>query len=228
LVLDACVASIDFDSILATPDYIKSSAAQSLLNTLPFPPIEVTPHLLEEFADSDSPRGILAVAKLVRGGMESVSWSSDSVVVYADGIQDPGNLGALARVAEATGVSSLVLAPTTVNPNHPRALRASTGSLLRLPVATQVYPHDLMASVPGQLKTDTVGLLPAGGESLYDAKLEPPLVLTLGSEGSGLSASTQDIVSMRISVPMRQPVESLNVVVSAAVVLYELHRRRMS
>ena len=226
LIREAASASVHFDSILATPEFMRSAAAEEVLTCLPFSPIEVASNLLEEFADSDSPRGIVGVARLQRGGIEALVWSADSIFIFVDGIQDPGNLGALARVAEATGVSGLILAPGTVHPNHPRALRASAGSLLRLPVVMGVNPNDLGASLPESLTAQWVGLIPRGGELLQTTALKPPLVLALGSEGLGLSTATQDLISTEISVPMQAPVESLNVAVTAAVVLYELLRRR--
>lgn len=225
LVGEAASASVPLESILATPEFMRSPAAAELIDLLPFSPILVAGNLLDEIADSDSPRGIVGVALLERGGVEVLEWSSDSIVIFVDGIQDPGNLGALARVAEATGVAGLALAPNTVHPNHPRALRGSAGSLLRIPVASPVSPSDLAASVPTGLTALWVGLVPHGGESLRATTLEPPLILALGSEGSGLSADTREHISIQISIPMQAPVESLNVAVSAAVVLYELSQR---
>ena len=97
--------------------------------------------LLVELADADSPPGVAAVVHLPRGGPDTLPRRRGALWVFVDGLQDPGNLGALARVAEAAGAAGLALAPGTVHPNHPRALRGSAGSLLRLPVAVGVSPH---------------------------------------------------------------------------------------
>src|SRR3978361_2217289 len=96
--------------------------------------------------------------------------------LYRDGLQDPGNLGALARVAEAAGAAGLALSPGCVHPNHPRALRASAGSLPPLPVGGNVSPEDfsshLVAAVPRW-----AALVPRDGEDLYRADLAGTLVL---------------------------------------------------
>ncbi len=111
-------------------------------------PLEVAAAVLDGLADSDSPRGLLALARLPRAGCSSrCPAGGDTVVLYLDGVQDPGNVGALARVAEAFGAEALALAPGCAHPNHPRALRASAGSLLRLPVAVEAT----VAGVDGRL-----------------------------------------------------------------------------
>jgi TrmH family RNA methyltransferase len=150
-----------------------------------------------------------------------------SVYLYLDGLQDPGNLGALARVAEAVGVAGLALAPGTVHPNHPRALRGSAGSLLRLPVAVNVPPEALARHLAA-LAPRWAALVPRGGTDLYAAPLSGTLVLALGAEGPGLSPAAAALADLRLTIPLAPPVESLNAVVAAALVLFELRRQSRS
>lgn len=174
--------------------------------------------------DADSPRGALAVAHLPRGGTSTLPAEARRFV-YVAGLQDPGNLGALARVAEAAGAGGLALAPGTVHPNHPRALRASAGSLLRLPVAVGLQREELDAHLRQEGPVSWIALSAHGGTNLYEASFSERLVLMLGAEGPGLGAEDEEAADQRITIPLAPPVESLNATVAAAVVLFELRRR---
>ncbi len=182
--------------------------------------------VLESVADADSPRGLLAVAQLPRGGVTALPLAADGVYVFADGLQEPGNLGALARVAEAAGATGLALAEGSAHPNHPRALRASAGSLLRLPVARETSLREIEEHLEG-LSPVCLALSPRGGEDVYEAELPGgAVVLAVGAEGQGLSHESLARAHRRLSLPMRPAVESLNSTVAAALALYEIARRR--
>jgi TrmH family RNA methyltransferase len=146
------------------------------------------------------------------------------VYVYAEALQDPGNLGALARVMEAAGAHGLALGPGSAQPNHPRALRGSAGSLLRLPTAVGVLPDALAARLE-PCAPRWVALVPRDGDPLFTAELTGTLVLLVGAEGPGLAPELIARAARRITVPIAPPVESLNATVAAAIVLFELRRR---
>lgn len=222
---EALAGGLTLGEVLATPQYLESPAGQALMRRVSFPPLEVDAAVLASLADADSPQGVLATVELPRLPTEDLPLIAGAVYVYADALQDPGNLGALARVAEATGAAALALAPGSVHPNHPRALRASAGSLLRMPTAREVTPEALARRLRA-LDARWVCLVPAGGESLYEADLSGTLVLALGAEGPGVSQGVLERAERRITIPLRPPVESLNVTVAAAVTLFEVLRRR--
>jgi TrmH family RNA methyltransferase len=234
LVGDALAAGIELESVLATPAWLATPEGLALARALagkPPEPLEVAPELLDELADSDSPRGVLAVARLPRSGADLLPVRAGAVYLYLDGLQDPGNLGALARVAEAAGAAGLALSPGTVHPNHPRALRASAGSLLRLAVAVDAdaaqVDHRLASARPVWM-----ALVPRGGVDLWDNLWQTPLdgtlVLALGAEGPGLSSALRDRSDLLLTIPIEPPVESLNATVAAALVLFEVRRRRVT
>ncbi len=225
LIADAIDTGCELQSLLATPEFLASAAGRKLQIRLPFRPLEIDPGLLAEVTDSDSPRGIVAIAHLPRGVPDDLSLVKNGIFVYSEGLQDPGNLGALARVSEASGAAALCLSPGSVYPNHPRALRASAGSLLRLPVALSCTPATLSARL-ANLSPQWVALSSHGGHDLFEAPLDGSLVLALGTEGRGLSAEARDHADLSVTIPLRSPVESLNAAVAAAVVLFEIGRRR--
>ncbi len=164
------------------------------------------------------------MALLPRSGVASLPVATDRPYLYLDGLQDPGNLGALARVAEAAGAAGLALSPGCVHPNHPRALRASAGSLLRLPVAVGVEPEALDAHLAAA-HPRWAALVPRDGEDLYRAPLAGTLILAVGAEGPGLSPALLARAGLRLTIPMAAAVESLNATVAAALVLFEVRRR---
>lgn len=225
LVAEALAAGISLEEVLAEPGFLAGEEGSRIASALPRPPLEVQARLLHQLADADSPRGLLAVALLPRRGVSSLPVVEDGIYLFCDGLQDPGNLGALARVAEASGAAGLALGPGSAHPNHPRALRASAGSLLRLPVAVEVQPEALGRHL-AHLEPRWVALVPGRGTALWQADLAGGLILALGAEGPGLSSALEARAELTVTIPLEPPVESLNVAVAAALVLFELRRRR--
>ncbi len=233
LVAEALTAGIALEEVLIAPGFLAGRPEDEELGralaALAEPPLEVAAELLDELGDADSPRGLLAVARLPRGGVEALPQRPDGVYVFLERLQDPGNLGAVARAAEAAGAAGLALSPESAHPNHPRALRGSAGSLLRLPVAVGVEPDALdrhLAAGPAGLRPRWAALVPRGGETLWKVPLDGALVLAVGSEGQGLSEEILRRADLGITIPLAAPVESLNAAVAAALVLFEVRRRR--
>ena len=144
---------------------------------------------------------------------------------FLDGLQDPGNLGAVARVGGSLRRRARSpSAPGCVHPNHPRALRASAGSLLRLAVAVDAAA----AAVDDRLgagRSLWAALAAHGGGAPGSGGGRRPLVLALGAEGPGLSSAVEGRCAVRWTIPLAGRVESLNVAVAAAVALFALSRR---
>lgn len=166
------------------------------------------------------PLPALELPELLRGGR------GQRRILMLDGVEDPQNLGAIARVAEASGVLGLVLGRHHTAPLSPAASRASAGALEWLPVA--LVPN--LARAIQILKDAGFWILAAdhSGRSLYDmpAKLTSgDLVVVLGSEGQGLRAGIRKAADHLVGIPMRGHVDSLNVSAAGAVVLFELQRR---
>ncbi len=224
LVAEALAAGLPLEEILATPPFLDSPEGEVLAREFPAAPLMVAPELLAELTDADSPRGVLAVASLPRAGVEALPIKEGHPYLYLDGLQDPGNLGALARVAEAAGAAGLALSPGCAHPNHPRALRASAGSLLRLPVAVGVEPDALSRHLES-VHPRWTALVPCDGEDLYAAGLGGTLILAVGAEGPGLSPPLLARAGLRLTIPLEPAVESLNATVAAALVLFEIRRR---
>lgn len=180
-------------------------------------PTVVSGKILDALSSLESPEGVLAVVRRPQppiGGL-----AAEGIVAVAVGIQEPGNLGALARVAEAAGAAALVTVPGTTDPYGAKAIRGSMGSLLRLPVFEIETLHALR-----ERGFRLVALVPRGGTDYRDIDWRPPVAVLLGSESHGLDEESLALADIRATIPMRGRVESLNVATAAALVLYEAAR----
>lgn len=222
LVGEALVAGLALELVLVTEAALADPDLIAMIPRLPIQPTTVAPGLLDPIADADSPRGVVAVARRPLTALPDPIQRG----LYLDGVQDPGNLGALARVLEAAGGDALLLGPGCAHPHHPRALRASAGSLLRL--AWQRFESPASAHQAGGA-TPWWGL-DGGADSdlLWDlaSPADGHVILALGAEGPGLSPAARRCCSRLVRIPLATPVESLNVATAAAVALFELIRRR--
>ena len=181
------------------------------------PTVQVDPQLFRTLSTLESPEGILAIAARPPTTWERVSKDRD--VVVSLGVQDPGNLGAIARVCEAAGAAALVVVKGSADPFAPKALRGSMGSLLRLPVV-QVDTLDEIR----EHRRRFAALVPRHGVDPKALPRSEPLAIVLGRESEGLDESALEPTDLRVSIPMAGAVESLNVAVAAALVLYERTR----
>lgn len=146
-------------------------------------------------------------------------WPADAVVVVLDGVLDPQNVGAAARVAEAAGASALVLRERRAAGVTPAAIRASAGALLHLPVA-------VVANIPRALERlkdrgfTVVGLAGEASATIYDDAPQGAIALVAGSEERGLSRLVREACDVLVALPMRGRVGSLNAAAAVAAALY--------
>jgi 23S rRNA (guanosine2251-2'-O)-methyltransferase len=149
----------------------------------------------------------------------------DKIVLVLDGVQDPHNLGACLRTAEAAGVHAVVIPKDRAAGLTPIVRKAAAGAAERVPVVTVTN----LARALTELKERgywLTGLAGEAGESLFEADLTGPLALVLGAEGEGLRRLTKEHCDRLVRIPMFGKAESLNVSVAAAVCLYEAVRQR--
>ena len=179
--------------------------------------VEVEDALFRKLTTMESPEGILALAARPNRSLDELS--RGGAILVADQVQDPGNLGAIARVAEAAGIDGLVVVKGSVDPFAPKALRGSMGSLLRLPLF-EIEELSLLSRFPFRF----AALSPRGGTDFRAFDWTPPIAVLLGSESRGLSSGAAALSPAPVTIPMRGPVESLNVATAAALVAYEATR----
>jgi TrmH family RNA methyltransferase len=216
------------------------------------PVTEVSGRVLRKLSDLPSTRGVVALAKPPQHALASLSSLSSltpskktvssnasrkaaiahqrgseaegSLFLFLDDVQDPANVGAILRSAEAFGVAAAILTPGCAWPFSPRALRASAGSAFRLPVCARVDAETAIAWA----RRNGVALAGAeahGGDAPESLASLRPLALVIGSEGHGISRKVADALDRKVTLPLSGRVESLNAAVAAGVLLHVLTSR---
>jgi TrmH family RNA methyltransferase len=173
---------------------------------------------------SETPQGVAALVRVKSFDLEAVLTAKPALLVITAGLQDPGNLGTIARSAEAFGVTGLLLGERTVSPWNWKAVRASAGSLFRLPTVKV----ETAKALP-EIKARGVRVLATSshqGSSISEADLRGPLALVVGSEGAGVSKDLLAQADEIVAIPHSSRVESLNAGIAASIVLYEAARQR--
>lgn len=183
---------------------------------------EVSPRDLAALCDTETPQGIVAVANF---GALKPDWATANIVTLIDGVQDPGNVGAILRTSAALGMDAVVLGKGTCDAYNPKVVRASAASLLRVPLETG---EDLGAKIHFlRLKGfSIVATSPHAPGTLQQAKLRRKVALIFGNEGAGVGLNFLDQADIIVRIPMRSKVESLNVAVAHGLLTYELIRLR--
>ena len=173
---------------------------------------------------TETPQGVAALAKARSFTLDDVLRPYQSLVLALSGIQDPGNLGTILRSAEAFGASGILLGAGTVSQFNSKALRASAGSVFRLPVVA----IKLEEAVPRlrQAGLQLVATSSHEGTPADQANLASPLAFFIGNEGSGLPRELMLQMDETVAVPHAGQVESLNAAVAASILLYEVARQR--
>lgn len=219
-ILDAIAAGIPLEHLL----HDSSVKPGRLAAATSANPRLVSRAVLERLADSKTPQHLIAIARR-RDVPVAEILGREGPVVFVFGIQDPGNLGAIVRVAEAAGGAGVVAAPGSADFFHPRAVRGSAGSVLRIPVSGRVS-FEPFASDAKSAGRSIAGAVAAGGENPFEAPLDAKSVLVVGAEGPGLPAGAYRYLDRRLTIPMNAPVDSLNAAVAAALLLYSVRLRR--
>ncbi len=183
----------------------------------------VADSLFREISSTETSQGVITLLKPPKWNLDEL-FRGRSLVVMLDGIQDPGNAGAIVRAAEAFGATGALFLKGSVNPYNPKTLRASAGSLFRLPVVDSVDGTLARAAIE-QKRIDLYAAVPSGGRPLGDVDLTRRFAVVVGSEGRGVSEKLRGGAA-----DLRVPtvgVESLNVAMAAGIILYEARRQRM-
>jgi TrmH family RNA methyltransferase len=173
---------------------------------------------------SESPQGVAAMVAVNQYSLAEALRAQPALLVLTAGLQDPGNLGTIARAGEAFGATALLIAENTVSAWNWKSIRASSGSLFRVPVAKV----EISTLLP-ELKARGIIVLATSshkGASISEADLRRPLALIVGNEGAGVPKNVLAQADEVVTIPHSEKVESLNAAIAASVVLYEASRQR--
>lgn len=222
--LDAGVALVEAfvcEPLLAGED---ARAALDALADRDIPTTSTSEAAFAKMAFGDRADGLIAVIRIPPMHLDDLALSDDPLIVVIEGVEKPGNLGAILRSADGAGADALIAASPRTDLMNPNAIRASAGTIFSVPLASA--PTDEVVDWLRRRSIPIVATL-VDADSLYtDADLTGPLAIAFGSEAGGLTDAWRTPGIGAIRLPMRGIADSLNVSVSAAVVLYEARRQR--
>jgi TrmH family RNA methyltransferase len=194
-----------------------------------FPPLRglpvylAAPSRLARLSTEESPQGVVFLCRKTAVSPAAPGDGPGPVILYLEEMADPGNLGTILRTAAWFDVRPVLLGPRSADRFNPKVLRASAGAVFHLEVLEETPPEAVRewASRTGR---PVVAAVPEGGVPPREAKKDGACILLLGNESRGLSRELLDLASRRVTIPRRGSGESLNVALSAAILLYEFFR----
>lgn len=182
----------------------------------------VSEEVLAAIATTVQPDGVVAIAKRSEENQVPLT----GLLLAVETLQDPGNLGTIIRTAAAAGASGLWLSDDSVDLDHPKVLRASAGQWFRL---NKAVSQDLKATVKQcqQAGIQVIATLPTASLTYWQVDWRKPSLILLGNEGAGLSDDLAAMADTQVKIPLSPGVESLNVAITAALMLYEAQRQNI-
>lgn len=215
---DACDNGIKFDKLIvsdaAAEKYAADTEKFSLISDECY---KIPDSLFKKISDTKTPQGIIAVAKMPVTG--SCGIDKNGKYIALENVADPSNLGAISRTAEALGVNGIILSSDGCDPYSPKALRASMGTLLRVPVfVTESFAETLKST--GLKRYACV--VDKTAESIKEQSFGNGSVVMIGNEANGLTESAKQSADVLVTIPMTGRAESLNAAAAAAIAMWEM------
>ena len=218
LIREAIASGLQLDTLYLREDHahllrdLPEDAAREVLL--------LSPDAFQSATETENAQG--AAALLERPELPYAPRTGDLLLI-ADGLQDPGNLGTLIRSAEAFGASAVALTPGTVDPWNGKCLRAAAGAAFRVPLPR--YDADFLAALKA-VDTQLLAAVAKDGEAAHATDLRGTIALIIGNEGAGVSAKMLDLCDKEITLATTGPTESLNAAVAGSLLLYEASQQR--
>ncbi|OFW35124.1 MAG: hypothetical protein A3F70_13900 [Acidobacteria bacterium RIFCSPLOWO2_12_FULL_67_14] len=230
LIRDACDAGVELEMVAVSAGRGSGTEEAELARSLQTRGTQVIAATAQAFGAMTpvrAPSGIVAIARRTPTGLETICAHPHAFVIVAVDVQDPGNVGALIRSAEAAGATGVVVCGASANPFSWKAVRGSMGSILRLPVAAR---SDVATALRGfrQAGGHVVAAVARGGQTPDEIDWRGRVAIVVGGEGPGLAEDALAQADALVTIPMAPPVESLNVAVAAAVLVYAARRQRQA
>ncbi len=229
-VWQAVDADAEIETLVVAPDLLTSTAAREMVarqQVAGMPVAEVSTAVFERIATRENPSGLAAIVRIASHSLESLSVTSQSLFVALHEIGNPGNLGTILRTVDAVGGNGVILVGEGTDPYHPNAVRASVGTLFRLPLVPVRRIEDVFEwSRANGISVVTTSA--RASQEYWQAAYPSPLLLLFGNEGRGLSREIVEQGDLAVRIPMHGSASSLNLAVAASVLLYEALRQRQS
>ena len=231
LLLDALRAGIAIDIVVATADRLDDPSADvqelwRLVRGAGIPLHEATSGVIEAASPVRTPSGVVAIARWTLSPLATMWVPAPALVLGLVDVQDPGNAGAVIRSADGLGATGVVMIGATADPASPKTMRGAMGSSFRVPVARASLGETMRAARAAGLKVAATSAAADTSTDLHAADLTGPLLVLLGNEGAGLPAQALRSADLQLSIAMRPGIDSFNVAVTSALILYEARLQR--
>lgn len=197
---------------------LKAAAAQSVEL------IPVSTHVFEKMAYREDSFGVIAVAKQPIKTLSDIPLKKSPLIIVVEGVEKPGNLGAILRSADAAGVDCVIVSGKSTDIYNPNVVRASIGTVFTVPVLKTTVSESIDWLKEKGIKT--IATTPHAEVEYFDADLGGPCAIVMGSEHEGLSESWLSIADLHVRIPMMGQADSLNLAMSTTIMLYEAVRQR--
>jgi len=204
---------------------IDRGISESLRNILPddISIYECSEREMKVISTEETSQGVLAVCHQRKVTLEDLSAHSSDLMLYLDRIADPGNLGTIIRTAAWFNIGSILLSPLCVDPFNTKVIRASAGSIFRTGISQSIEPEAL-SRFAKQKNYRLIAAVPEEGTPIHQWKRSKKDIILLGQEASGLSRDIIKYADESVSIPGKGNVQSLNLAVAAAIILYEISK----
>jgi TrmH family RNA methyltransferase len=189
------------------------------------PTVTVDRLALDRASYRQQAEGVIAVFPQIETRLEKLDMPANPLILIAEDVEKPGNLGAMLRTAAAAGADGLITVGQGVDPHNPNVVRSSAGALFEVPLAVSSW--DELSPWLARHRIRVVCASPRAPDVVWDADLTGAMALVVGAEARGLSATALAVAEQTVSIPqVSTSVDSLNVSVAAAIVLFEAVRQR--
>jgi TrmH family RNA methyltransferase len=231
LLLDALRAGITVDVVVASTDLLDDPSTEvqelwQLARHAQVPVHEATTAVIEAASPVRTPSGVVAIARWSLSPLTALWTPAPALVLGLVDVQDPGNAGAVIRSADGLGATGVVMIGATADPASAKTMRGAMGSSFRVPVARASLGETTRAARAAGLQVVATTAPASSSTELHAADLTGPLLVLLGNEGAGLPEHILRTADFRLSIDMRPGINSFNVAVTSALVLYEARLQR--
>jgi len=215
------------EKLLVTPYASSVERVASLVSNARAKGVEVlwvADRVVDYISETKTSQGVMALVRPVKFTEEDLTNGQVPVIVLAHLLQDPGNIGTIIRTAEAAGACGVVTTPDTVDFYNPKALRASMGSIFRLPTVKA----DSLVGFVGRFKKKgwkVAAAMVSAKSRHFEADFTEPTILLLGQEATGLPPEAAVLADIRVAIPMATMIDSLNVATATGIILFEAVRQ---
>lgn len=216
-----------FDELYYCPELYLDAGADALidqLSQLKIPVFQCSESVFKKMSYRDTPDGLMALSPLVGKKLSELILPDNPLILIAENLEKPGNLGTILRTADATGVDAIIVCNHNTDINNPNVIRASIGTLFFIPIAEATTSETLIWLKEHQIQS--IAAVPDATMEYTDAALQGASAIIVGSEDEGLSNDWMTESSLQVSIPMLGKNDSLNVSTAAAILLYEAIRQR--